>query len=656
LGHFDERYRRILELFVPPREYEAILHTLEHQRLVFIVGDPGIGKTYTAVRLLRHYFLLGFDPIWYAGLEKSEREDQRAILEGLRPGSRQVIYFEDPFGRTTFEDRDTMRRAFRPLLDHLGGVDARIIITSRKEIFEQFTATSISQSDLRPLAEELNVVKPSYSNEALLEIMDALAVSAKWFTVPDARSVVASAVRQGLLRTPLSIRDLVFSTEHVHSAQELQMRLARRSQEQVALFAEEMQASRVQTRLTLALAFLFGSEPLATLAAWFNAVARFIEPAREWGGTAPFFEELAIQVRYRLEQYGRRSTVLRFVHPLYEEAFARATERNSVTYEIVSSLLKYVGRVAIRTAAAQVLRQFAKYPDLCERLLRDLLPVLKATGELKEISLVCQPLLGAYDKTGNARYLELCGTICPLDELATRINAEPDLQALALGLRLVHNYASRLFSRDEGGRQDWRDVVVTMIDFDAMLQKWFEEENLAKVIPSLGWVCLLAPWKAKPFIDSLGSPGGLLRFRGLPWSERVRVSNLAGHWPIGHQLSQALDRRDVARFLVRDPQWMFSQIDLRRAIQIDEGAREALLSGNSLLPVGVVAVHGDFEREEIVTVIDETARPVAVAMASYSADEISRIRGRHSSAIEQVLGFAYSRSVIRRRSVTPVDR
>jgi hypothetical protein len=81
IAHDDDKYRRIESLFVKPREYEAMLNRLEHSHILFIIGDPGIGKTYTAAMLLKHYFAKGYVPVWYTGLEREERRVQRLTLE-----------------------------------------------------------------------------------------------------------------------------------------------------------------------------------------------------------------------------------------------------------------------------------------------------------------------------------------------------------------------------------------------------------------------------------------------------------------------------------------------------------------------------------------------------------------------------------------------
>jgi glutamate 5-kinase len=75
------------------------------------------------------------------------------------------------------------------------------------------------------------------------------------------------------------------------------------------------------------------------------------------------------------------------------------------------------------------------------------------------------------------------------------------------------------------------------------------------------------------------------------------------------------------------------------AIKIDKGARQALLSqGRSLLPKGVIDVEGKFDRGDTVSIIDEDGKEIARGLANYSAQEVTRIKGSHSSQISSLLG------------------
>ncbi|HEY8377361.1 MAG TPA: glutamate 5-kinase [Nannocystis sp.] len=78
----------------------------------------------------------------------------------------------------------------------------------------------------------------------------------------------------------------------------------------------------------------------------------------------------------------------------------------------------------------------------------------------------------------------------------------------------------------------------------------------------------------------------------------------------------------------------------RGALVVNDGAIAALHGRKaSLLPVGLVAVEGDFARGDIVEIRDGSGRVHGRGLVNYTADECRRVAGRHSREIAGVLGF-----------------
>ena len=124
--------------------------------------------------------------------------------------------------------------------------------------------------------------------------------------------------------------------------------------------------------------------------------------------------------------------------------------------------------------------------------------------------------------------------------------------------------------------------------------------------------------------------------------ERVLLRLAAGE-AIGSQL--------VARQapLAARRQWLADHLQLRGGVVLDAGAVRALREeGKSLLPVGVKGVTGEFERGEVVAVVDPSGREVARGLTNYSASEARRIAGKASSAIEAELGYMDEPELIHR--------
>jgi glutamate 5-kinase len=86
-------------------------------------------------------------------------------------------------------------------------------------------------------------------------------------------------------------------------------------------------------------------------------------------------------------------------------------------------------------------------------------------------------------------------------------------------------------------------------------------------------------------------------------------------------------------------------------IRIDRGAAKALKKGGSLLPVGVSQVDGEFERGDAVRIVDESGKDLARGLVNYSADELKRILGQRSEAIETILGYFFGDEVVHRNNM-----
>jgi glutamate 5-kinase len=95
-------------------------------------------------------------------------------------------------------------------------------------------------------------------------------------------------------------------------------------------------------------------------------------------------------------------------------------------------------------------------------------------------------------------------------------------------------------------------------------------------------------------------------------------------------------------------QWIAGTLRPGGRLTLDPGAVAALLRGKSLLPAGVVAVEGTFERGDTVSVVDAAGREIARGLCAYSAADAGRLLGRNSKDIEALLGYRGREELIHR--------
>ena len=118
---------------------------------------------------------------------------------------------------------------------------------------------------------------------------------------------------------------------------------------------------------------------------------------------------------------------------------------------------------------------------------------------------------------------------------------------------------------------------------------------------------------------------------------------LAAGEDIGTVLIASMPKRAARK------QWMSDHLQLKGAVSVDAGAAKKLRdAGKSLLPIGVVDVHGDFQRGDVIAVRGADGSELARGLANYSSSE-ARLIARHPSAeFERLLGFAAEPELIHR--------
>jgi glutamate 5-kinase len=84
--------------------------------------------------------------------------------------------------------------------------------------------------------------------------------------------------------------------------------------------------------------------------------------------------------------------------------------------------------------------------------------------------------------------------------------------------------------------------------------------------------------------------------------------------------------------------WLGLTARPKGVFRLDAGARQAVLDGKSLLPVGVTAVEGEFGKGAVVSLRDEVGVEIARGLSNYSSADAERIRGLHTERIATVLG------------------
>jgi glutamate 5-kinase len=85
--------------------------------------------------------------------------------------------------------------------------------------------------------------------------------------------------------------------------------------------------------------------------------------------------------------------------------------------------------------------------------------------------------------------------------------------------------------------------------------------------------------------------------------------------------------------------WIAGSLQPVGAVIVDDGAAKALAGGGSLLPAGVAAIEGGFQRGDAVAVKSAEGQELGRGLVAYSAEDARRIMGHKTHEIEALLGY-----------------
>ena len=312
------------KIFVPPDEYDEIKAKLKKDRIVFITGTVGCGKTYTAIRLLWEWFENGYTPKLIPGKEPDERKDARDILANIEAElkSNHVIYFEDPFGKTRYERRDDLKERINVIISAIKNKnDVYVIFTSRKDVYEEFKRESYLVEEIKRFENELNIIKPSYSYEKRKEIIEKWAEEkgCEWLMNQELKDFVIKSIKdKEVLPTPLSIHDFIATTIKVNKKENLRSAIDGYSKIVEKAFADEIidfcRYGREDRVLFLLLIFISQDFNL-------EFVKQIYERLKK-EGFRNYESILREEYRVKVIESCGRGKILEFSHPSYAHALS----------------------------------------------------------------------------------------------------------------------------------------------------------------------------------------------------------------------------------------------------------------------------------------------------------------------------------------------
>ena len=102
--------------------------------------------------------------------------------------------------------------------------------------------------------------------------------------------------------------------------------------------------------------------------------------------------------------------------------------------------------------------------------------------------------------------------------------------------------------------------------------------------------------------------------------------------------------------------WIATTLKPAGTLTVDDGALGALRQGRSLLPAGVVAIDGRFDRGDAVRIVTRDGQEIARGLTAYDATDSRRIMGHKSREIEALLGYRGRDEMIHRDDLVVLEK
>ncbi len=100
--------------------------------------------------------------------------------------------------------------------------------------------------------------------------------------------------------------------------------------------------------------------------------------------------------------------------------------------------------------------------------------------------------------------------------------------------------------------------------------------------------------------------------------------------------------------------WIISSVSPKGELILDDGAINALKKGKSLLAAGIKKINGKFNKGDHIKILDKNMKEYARGLSSFTSIEIEKIKGQHSSKINELLGYITKSEVVHKDDMVEI--
>lgn len=207
------------------------------------------------------------------------------------------------------------------------------------------------------------------------------------------------------------------------------------------------------------------------------------------------------------------------------------------------------------------------------------------------------------------------------------------------------------------------DLLVILSDVEGLMTADPRRSREARLIPCVARIdtAVLRAARRSPTAQGVGG-----------MATKIGAARVATESGVTTVITSGGQPRPLARLLEGEPhgtvflparrppssrqRWLALGFPVRGTVVVDDGARDALRGGSSLLAAGVVDVQGTFEPGEAIVIHDTRGDEVARGISSFPSAQVVRIMGIRSAEIARVLGVKAPHEIVHRDNLILTGR
>jgi glutamate 5-kinase len=252
-----------------------------------------------------------------------------------------------------------------------------------------------------------------------------------------------------------------------------------------------------------------------------------------------------------------------------------------------------------------------------------------------------QMLLTKDDFANRARYVNAKNTFAALFErgVVPIVNENDSVAVEEIRLGDNDNLSALVATLIEA------DLLVILTDRDGLYSDDPSTNSRASLIPLVENITPQIEKLAKNTKSELGTGGMTTKVQAARRCVSAGIAVIIANGKKPNTLDELVRGRQTGTLFLpsqkklnRRKQWIGFVSTSRGFLVVDDGARNALVRKHmSLLPSGILEIHGEFNANDTIAVRDASGKDIARGVTHFSSSDLARIKGKKSSDIGSIL-------------------